>query len=85
MSCCDSNTNNESLVYSCVSDTIVSSASLSRTNQTEAFDIFIVRKVNPHTDSENATNNSQSFLPTRTRFPRSNQSSMSILTITSLP
>ena len=72
MYCSGSNTNKKSLVHSCVSDTVVSSASLSQTNQIEAFDAFIVRKVNPCTDSENATNYSQSFLPTPTRFPRSN-------------
>ena len=84
MYCSGSSTNKESLVHSCVSDTVVSSASLSQTNQIDAFDTFIVQKVNPRTDSENATNYSQSFLPTLTRFPRSNQSSMSILTITPL-
>ena len=56
MYCSSSNTNKESLVHSCVSETIVSSASLAQTNQIEAFDTFIVRKVNPRTDSENATN-----------------------------
>ena len=43
-------------------------SSSSRTNQTEAFDAFIAWKVNPRTDSENATNYSQSFLPTSTKF-----------------
>ena len=43
-------------------------SSSSRTNQTEAFDAFIAWKVNPRTDSENATNYSQSFLPTPTKF-----------------
>ena len=56
MYCSGSNTNKESLVHSCVSETILSSASLSQTNQIEAFDTFIVRKVNPCTDSENASN-----------------------------
>ena len=56
MYCSGSNTDKESLVQSCVSETIVSSASLSQTNQIEAFDTFIVRKVNPRTDGENATN-----------------------------
>ena len=51
-----SNTNKESLVNSCESDTIVFAASSSQTNQTEAFNILIVRNVNPRTDSENATN-----------------------------
>ena len=46
MYCSGSNTNKESLVHSCVSETIVSSASLSQTNQIKAFDTFIVRKVN---------------------------------------
>ena len=55
MYCSGSNTNKESLVHSCVSETVVSSASLSLTNQIEVFDTFIVWKVNPHTDSENAT------------------------------
>ena len=84
MYCSSSNTNKEPLVYSYVSDSIVSSGSLFQTNQIETFDTSIVRKVNPCTDSENATNYSQSFLLTPTRFPRFNQSSMSILTITSL-
>ena len=48
MYCPGSNTNKESLVHSCVSDTIVSSVSLSQTSQIEAFDIFLVQKVNPH-------------------------------------
>ena len=65
-----SNTNKESLVHSCVSDTVASSALLSQTNQIKAFDTFIVRKVNPRTDNENGANYSQSFLPTPTRFPR---------------
>ena len=68
MYCSGSNTNKESLVNSCESDTIVSAASSSQTNQTEAFDTFIAWKVNPSTDSESATNYSQSFLPTPTRF-----------------
>ena len=38
MNCSGSNRNNESLVHSCVSDIVVSTASLSQTNQTEAFD-----------------------------------------------
>ena len=76
MYCSGSNTNKESLFYSCVSVTIVSSASSSQANQIEAFDTFIVRGVNPRTNSENATNYSQSFQPNPTRFPRSNQSSM---------
>ena len=42
MYCSGSNTNKESLVNSCEGDAIVSAASLSRTNQTEAFDTFIV-------------------------------------------
>ena len=68
MYCSRSNTNKESFVNSCESDAIVSAASSSQTNQTEAFDTFIAWKVNPRTDSENATNYSQSFLPTPTRF-----------------
>ena len=57
INCSGSNTNKESLVHSCVSDTVVSSASLSQKNQIEALlNTFIVRKVNPRTDSENATN-----------------------------
>ena len=56
MYCSGSNTNKESLVHSCVSETILSSASLSQTNQIEASDTFIVRKVNPRTDIENAAN-----------------------------
>ena len=84
MYCSCSNTNKESLVHSCVSETVVSSASLSQTNQIEAFDTFIVWKVNPRIDSENATNYLQSFLTTPTRFPPSIQTSMSILTITPL-
>ena len=40
MYCSGSNTNKESLVHSCVSDTVVSTASLSQTNQTEAFDSY---------------------------------------------
>ena len=69
MYCSGSNTNKESLVNSCESDTIVSAASSSQTNPTEAFDTFIAWKVNPRTDdSESATNYSQSFLPTPTRF-----------------
>ena len=51
-----SSTNRGSLVHSCVSETIVSSASLSQTNQIEAFYTSIVRKENPRTNSENATN-----------------------------
>ena len=43
-------------------------SSSSRANQTEAFDAFIAWKVNPRTDGENATNYSQSFLPTPTKF-----------------
>ena len=65
-----SNTNKKSLVNSWESDTTVSAASSSQTNQTEGFDTFIAQKVNPRPDSENATNYSQSFLPTRTRFIR---------------
>ena len=56
MYCSGSNTNKESLVHLWVSETVVSSAWLSKTNQIEAFDTFIVRKVNPRIDSENATN-----------------------------
>ena len=63
---CSINTNKESLVNFCESGTIVSSASLSRTNETEAFDTLILRKVNPDNNSVNATNYSQSFLPTPT-------------------
>ena len=81
MYCSDSNTNKESLLHSCVSDAVASSALLSQTNQIEAFETSIVQKVNPHTDSENTTVYSQSFLPAPRRFPRSKQSSMSILTI----
>ena len=66
MYCSGSNTNKESLVHPCVSETIVSSASLSQTNQ--VFDTFIVRKVNPRSESENAANYLQNFLPTSTRF-----------------
>ena len=76
MYCSGSNTNKESLVHSCVSDTVVSSASLSQTNQIKAFDTFAVRKVNPRTVNENAANYSQSFLPTPTRFPQSQPSSL---------
>ena len=65
-----SNANKQSLVNSCESDAIVSAASSSHTNQTEALDTFIAWKVNPRTDSENLTNYSQSFLPTPTRFIR---------------
>ena len=79
--CSGSNTNKESLLHSCVSDAIASSALLSQTNQIEAFDSSMVQKVNPHANSENATIYSQSFLPAPRGFPRSNQSSMSILTI----
>ena len=81
MYCSGSNANKEFLIHSCVSDAILSSASLP---QTEAFDTFVTRKVNPRTDSENATNYSQTSLPTSIRFPHSIQSSMSILTITPL-
>ena len=56
MYCSGSNTNKESLVNSCESDTIVFAASSSQTNQTEAFNTLIARNVNPRTDSENATN-----------------------------
>ena len=76
MYCSGSSTNKESLVHSCVSDTVVSSASLSQTNQIKAFDTFTVRKVNPRTVNENAANYSQSFLPTPTRFPQSQPSSL---------
>ena len=86
MYCSGSNTNKESLVNSCESDTIVCAASSSQTNQTEAFDTFIAWKVNPRNDSENATNYSHIFLPTPTRSgkPPSIQNSMSILTISPL-
>ena len=56
MCCSGSNTNKVSLVNSCESDTIASAASSSQTNQTEGFDTFIARKVNPRPDSENVTN-----------------------------
>ena len=69
MYCSGSNTNKESLVHSCVSETIVSSALLSQTNQIEAFDTFIVRKVNPRTDSENAANYCTKFSTDSTFHP----------------
>ena len=56
MCCSGSNTNKVSLVNSCESDTFASAASSSQTNQTEGFDTFIARKVNPRPDSENVTN-----------------------------
>ena len=68
MSCSGSNTNKESLINLCESDMIVSGASSSQTNQTEACDTFITRKVSPRTDSENTTNYSKHFLPTPNRL-----------------
>ena len=65
MYCSGSNTNKDSLVNSCEGDTIVSAASSSRVNQTEAFDTFIPWKLNPRNDCEKY---SQSFLPTPTKF-----------------
>ena len=84
INCSGSNTNKESLVHSCVSDTVVSSASLSQKNQIEALNTFIVRKVNPRTDSENATNYFTKFSTDSNEFSPSMQTSMSILTITPL-
>ena len=44
MYCFGSNTNKDSLVHSCESDTTVSSASLSQTNQTEFLALSMHRK-----------------------------------------
>ena len=68
MSCSGSYANKESLINLCESDMIVSGTSSSQTNQTEACDTFITRKVSPRTDGENTTNYSKHFLPTPNRL-----------------